>query len=101
MLVEYSNSLPYHRLQAVTWQSFLLALLAVFIVWLVYKIIEERLSPLAKIPSPEGRLPLIGHVLVLMKKGGLQPVMEEWRDKFGPIVAFNPGFGLGIGKCIQ
>ncbi|KAK3748420.1 hypothetical protein QZH41_005763 [Actinostola sp. cb2023] len=96
MLVEYLNSL-YHRLQAVTWQSFLLALLAVVIAWLVYKIIEERLSPLAKIPSPEGRLPLIGHLWVLIKKGGLLPVMLEWRGKYGPIVAFNMGLGRGNG----
>ncbi|KAK3748430.1 hypothetical protein QZH41_017300 [Actinostola sp. cb2023] len=100
MIYEYLT-FTIHRLQAVTWQSFLLALLAVFIAWLVYKIIEERLSPLAKIPSPEGSLPLIGHVLVLIKKGGLPPLAIEWRGKYGPIVSVNPGFGIGRGgQCV-
>lgn len=94
MFVEIVDLL-FFRFETTTW---LLALLTAFIAWLVYKIIEEKLSPLAKIPTPRGRLPLIGHVLLMIKKGSMQPLLEEWRGQYGPVVAFKPGFGLGVGK---
>lgn len=97
MAVESIFSL-YTRLTSASWSSFFVAALTAFVAWLVYKIIEEKLSPLSKIPTPEGRLPLIGHVFVVLKKEGLHHAFSDWRDKYGPIIAFSPGFGIGIGK---
>ncbi|XP_031565881.1 taurochenodeoxycholic 6 alpha-hydroxylase-like [Actinia tenebrosa] len=89
----------YTRLISATWSSYFFAAFTAFVAWLVYKIVEEKLSPLARIPTPEGRLPLIGHLFVVLKKGGLQHALSDWRDKYGPMIAFNPGFGIGIGDC--
>lgn len=82
--------------QNVTWTTLPLVLVATAIAWLVYKIIEEKLSPLERIPSPKGHLPLIGHLLELIKKD-LHSMLQEWRGKYGPIVCLKLGFGFGFG----
>lgn len=97
MLVECLTVL-YHHLQTLTWQNVVLSLLAALLTWLGYKIIQENLSPLRKIPSPPGRLPLIGHLLTMMRMDSLHLLVRQWHGKYGPVVRFNTGLGLGIGE---
>ena len=74
-----------------------LSLLASFVLWLVYKFVEEKLSPLQKIPVPPGGWPLIGHAFTFLRVDYLEQ-LRSWTEQYAPIFKFNSGFGIGVGK---
>ncbi|XP_020907526.1 taurochenodeoxycholic 6 alpha-hydroxylase isoform X1 [Exaiptasia diaphana] len=92
MITEFLWEL-FHRLQTLTWPTVILTVITGFVAWFVYQIVQEKLSPLRKIPSPPGRLPFFGHLFSLWKHGGLHMGLREWEGRYGPIIAFGPGFG--------
>ena len=73
-----------------------LSLLVSFTLWLVYKFIEEKLSPLQKIPSPPGKWPLVGHLFTFLR-GDSRELLQSWGEKYSPMFVYHPGSGLGIG----
>ncbi|XP_020907813.1 cytochrome P450 709B2-like [Exaiptasia diaphana] len=96
MILEFLNEI-FRRLQSITWQSVILTLIACFAAWVIHKIIQEKLSPLSKIPSPPGRLPFFGHLFTLIEAGNAHYKVQDWHGKYGPIIRFNSGLGFGIG----
>lgn len=80
-----------------SWKFVLLCALELLILWLVYKFVEERLSPLRKLPCPPGSLPLVGHLFTLLRFGGLLQVMRIWTEQYAPMFILHPGFKIGIG----
>ena len=73
-------------------------LLPVF--WLVFKFVEERLSPLQKIPSPPGALPLIGHVFEVLRRDNFLQALRSWTNQYAPMFVIHPGLGIGIGEPV-
>ena len=71
-------------------------LLPVF--WLVFKFVEERLSPLQKIPSPPGALPLIGHVFEVLRRDNFLQALRSWTNQYAPMFVVHNGLGIGIGE---
>ena len=49
------------------WKFLLLCLFLLVLTWLLYKVVEEQLSPLQRIPCPPGDLPVIGHLVTLYR----------------------------------
>ena len=74
-----------------------LSFLASVILWLVYKVIEEKLSPLQKIPSPPGKWPLIGHLFTFLRCDRLE-LLRSWSEQYSPMFVYHPGLGVGIGE---
>ena len=74
-----------------------LSFLVSVILWLVYKFIDERLSPLQKIPSPPGKWPLVGHLFTFLG-GDLLELLRSWSEQYSPMFVYHPGFGAGIGE---
>ena len=68
---------------------------------MLYKFVEERLSPLQKIPCPPGGLPLIGHLLTLLRSGGFLEKIRTWTKQYPSMFILHPGFGIGIGRSIK
>ena len=68
---------------------------------MLYKFVEERLSPLQKIPCPPGGLPLIGHLLTLLRSGGFLEKIRTWTKQYPSMFVLHPGFGIGIGRSIR
>lgn len=79
--------------------SILLLPFAAVIVWLAYKFVEEKMSPLQKIPSPPGRWPLIGHVFTFLRSNQLE-VLRSWSEKYGPMFVSHQGYAVGKGGCL-
>ena len=77
--------------------SILLLPFAAVIVWLAYKFVEEKMSPLQKIPSPPGRWPLIGHVFTFFRSNQLE-VLRSWSEKYGPMFVSHQGYAVGKGR---
>ena len=75
-----------------------LSFLVSVILWLVYKFIEEKLSPLQKIPSPPGKWPLVGHLFTLLRGGDYLELLRSWSEQYSPMFVYQPGFGVGIGE---
>ena len=76
----------------------LLSLFVPVILWLVYKFVEEKLSPLQKIPSPPGRWPLIGHLFTFLRADFLEQ-LRSWSEQYAPMFVCHPGYGgIGIGE---
>ena len=75
----------------------LLSFLASVILWLVYKVIEEKLSPLQKIPTPPGKWPLVGHLFTFLR-GDFSELVRSWSEQYSPMFLYHPGFGVGIGE---
>jgi len=67
------------------------------ILWLLYKFIEERLSPLQKIPSPPGKWPLVGHLFTFLR-GDILELLRSWSEQYSPMFVYNPGFVVGLGE---
>ncbi|XP_068743943.1 cytochrome P450 3A12-like isoform X2 [Montipora capricornis] len=65
--------------------------------WLTYKVVEEKLSPLQRIPCPPGALPLIGHLVTLFRSGGFLKMIRIWTEQYPSLFIVHPGFGIGIG----
>jgi len=84
-----------------SWEILLLSIFLLPILWLVYKCVEERLSPLMKIPCPPGALPLVGHLFTLFRYGGVFEVMRSWTEQYAPMFIYHPGLGIGIGRVIN
>ena len=74
-----------------------LSFLASVILWMVYKVIEEKLSPLQKIPSPPGKWPLIGHLFTFLR-GDILELLHSWSEQYSPMFVCHPGLGVGIGE---
>ena len=74
-----------------------LSLLALIILWLLYKLVEEKLSPLQKIPVPPGAWPLIGHLFTFLRVDLLEQ-LRSWSEQYAPIFMYHAGFGIGIGE---
>jgi len=74
-----------------------LSFLACVILWLVYKFIEEKLSPLQKIPSPPGKWPLIGHLFTFLRGDSLE-LLRSWSEQYSPMFVYHPGLRTGIGE---
>ncbi|XP_068711405.1 cytochrome P450 4c21-like [Montipora foliosa] len=74
-----------------------LSSLALLLSWLTYKVVEERLSPLRRIPCPPGALPLIGHLVTLFRSGGFLKMIRIWTEQYPSLFIVHPGFGIGIG----
>lgn len=81
-----------------SWKFLLLSTALLPILWLVYKFVGEKLSPLQKIPRPPGGLPLVGHLFTLLRSGGFLEMTRSWTEKYAPIFTVHPGFGIGIGR---
>ena len=62
---------------------------------------EERLSPLQKIPCPPGALPLIGHLLTLFRSGGFLEKVRTWTKQYPSMFILHPGFGIGVGRSMK
>ena len=74
-----------------------LSFLASVILWLVYKVIEEKLSPLQKIPSPPGKWPLVGHLFTFLR-GDILELIRSWSEQYSPMFVYHPGLKAGIGE---
>jgi len=74
-----------------------LSFLASVILWLLYKFIEERLSPLQKIPSPPGKWPLVGHLFAFLRSDPLE-LLRSWSEQYSPMFVYHPGFGVGLSE---
>ena len=64
----------------------------------MFKFVEERLSPLQKIPSPSGALPLTGHVFEVLRRDNFLQALRSWTNQYAPMFVIHPGFGIGIGE---
>ena len=76
----------------------LLSTFLLLVFWLVFKFVEERLSPLQKIPSPPGALPLIGHVFEVLRRDNFLQALRSWTNQYAPMFVIHPGLGIGIGE---
>ena len=74
-----------------------LSFLVFVILWLVYKVIEEKLSPLQKIPSPSGKWPLVGHLFTFLR-GDILELIRSWSEQYSPMFVYHPGLKAGIGE---
>lgn len=79
------------------WKFLLLSVFLLVLTWLLYKVVEERLSPLQRIPCPPGGLPLIGHLFTLYRSGGFLEMVRVWTKQYPSMFILHPGFGFGIG----
>ena len=79
------------------WKFLLLSVFLLVLTWLSYKVVEERLSPLQRIPCPPGGLPLIGHLFTLYRSGGFLKMVRVWTKQYPSMFILHPGFGFGIG----
>ena len=79
------------------WKFLLLCLFLLVLTWLLYKVVEERMSPLQRIPCPPGGLPLIGHLVTLYRSGGFLKMVRVWTKQYPSMFILHPGFGFGIG----
>ena len=84
-----------------SWKILLLSIFLLPVLWLVYKIVEERLSPLRKIPCPPGALPLVGHLFTLLQHGGFLEMMRSWTEQYSPMFIAHTGYGIGIGRSTK
>ena len=76
-----------------------LSFLVSIILWLVYKFIEEKFSPLQKIPTPPGKWPLIGHLFTFLRSDADRlELLHSWSEQYSPMFAYHPGLGFGIGE---
>ena len=78
-------------------QFIFLSFFVSIILWLVYKFIEEKLSPLQKIPSPPGKWPLVGHLFTFLR-GDFLELLRSWSEQYSPMFVYHAGFGVGIGE---
>ena len=62
-------------------------------IWLVYSVFKEKFSPLRKIPYASGSVPIFGHALVFLREKNHLKLLQDWREKHGPIYRYNRGFG--------
>ena len=75
-----------------------LSFLVSVILWLVYIFIEEKLSPLQKIPTPPGKWPLIGHLFTFLRCDDRLELLHSWSEQYSPMFVYHPGLGVGIGE---
>ena len=74
-----------------SWGSLLSALIAFLVVWIVYRTIQIKLSPLNKIPGPPG-LPIIGNMLLFLKRKDHINLMRELSETYGSVFKHNSGW---------
>lgn len=64
-----------------------------FLTWLLYKLFKDEFTSLRKIPKPSGSLPVFGHGLTFLRQENHAKLLQDWSEKFGPIIRYNRGFG--------
>lgn len=65
----------------------------IFLTWLLYKLFEDEFTSLRKIPKPSGSLPVFGHGLTFLRQENHAKLLQDWSEKYGPIIRYNRGFG--------
>ncbi|XP_027047079.1 cytochrome P450 4F5-like [Pocillopora damicornis] len=64
-----------------------------FLTWLLYKLFKDEFTSLRKIPKPSGSLPVFGHGLTFLRQENHAKLLQDWSEKYGPIIRYNRGFG--------
>ena len=69
----------------------------ILILWILYKLLEDKFTPLRKIPKAQGSLPVFGHMFIFLRTKNELKLLEDWSEKHGGIFRYSRGFGKYVG----